>query len=76
MSFDAVNNPSHYCKGRKFEPIDVINDWELNFNLGNTVKYISRAGRKDDAIQDLQKAMFYLRYEIERLQIEKGLAEL
>lgn len=45
-----VNHPSHYAEGRKYEPIDVIEDWELGFNLGNTVKYISRAGRKDDII--------------------------
>jgi hypothetical protein len=45
-----VNHPSHYAEGRKYEPIDVIEDWELGFNLGNTVKYISRAGRKDDIV--------------------------
>lgn len=47
---DAVNHPSHYAEGREYEPIDVILDWGLGFNLGNTVKYISRAGRKDDII--------------------------
>src|SRR5699024_11770421 len=41
----------------KYEAIDVIEDWKLNFNLGNTVKYISRAGHKDDIIQDLKKAL-------------------
>lgn len=45
-----VNHPSHYAEGREYEPIDVILDWDLGFNLGNTVKYISRAGRKDDII--------------------------
>ena len=68
MEFNNINNPSHYCEGRSFEPIDVINDWQLNFNLGNVVKYISRAGRKDDILQDLKKAAFYLNYEIERLE--------
>lgn len=66
--FDVVNKPKHYTEGRKFEPIEVINDWNLGFNLGNTVKYISRCGRKDNSIQDLEKARFYLDYEINRLK--------
>lgn len=65
-----VNHPNHYADGRKYEPIDVIHDWELNFNLGNTVKYISRAGRKDDIVQDLEKAKFYLEAEIEYIKKE------
>lgn len=65
---DIINNPSHYTEGRKHEPIDVINDWGLDFNLGNVVKYISRAGRKDDKLIDLQKAAFYLKYEMQSLQ--------
>ena len=66
---EMVNHPSHYNQG-KFEAIDVIEDWQLNFNLGNTVKYISRAGHKDDIVQDLKKALWYLDREIKRL--EKG----
>ena len=66
---EMVNHPSHYNQG-KYEAIDVIEDWKLNFNLGNTVKYISRAGHKDNIIQDLKKASWYLNREIERL--EKG----
>lgn len=61
---DPINNPSHYTEGRSHQPIDVINDWNLGFNLGNVVKYISRAGRKGDALEDLEKAAFYLNYEI------------
>lgn len=67
-TFDNVNHPKHYTEGRKYEPIDVIEDWKLGFNLGNTVKYISRAGRKDDIVQDLEKARFYLDREIQRLK--------
>ena len=63
---DNINHPSHYAEGRKYEPIDVIEDWKLGFCLGNTVKYISRAGRKGDALEDLKKAAFYLNREIER----------
>lgn len=77
-AFDAVNRPSHYCEGRKYEPIAVIQDWNLDFCLGNTVKYISRAGRKSSAamtdiekeLQDLEKAKFYLDYKINELKAE------
>lgn len=66
---EMINHPQHYNMG-KFEAIDVIEDWKLNFNLGNTVKYISRAGHKDNIIQDLKKSLWYLQREINRL--EKG----
>ena len=67
---DVVNHPSHYAEGRKYEPIDVIEDWDLGFHLGNTVKYIARAGRKDNIIQDLEKARWYLDRKIESLKKE------
>lgn len=70
-TFDPVNRPSHYTEGRQYEPIKVINDWGLNFNLGNTIKYVSRAGRKNNALEDLKKAAYYLNYEIERLEKQK-----
>ena len=63
---EMVNHPSHYNMG-KYETIDVIEDWQLNFNLGNAVKYISRAGHKDDIVQDLKKALWYLEREIKRI---------
>lgn len=69
---DLVFHPGHYCEGRKYEPIKVIQDWGLNFALGSAVKYIARAGRKDDAIQDLEKAMQYIEFEIERLENENN----
>lgn len=69
--FDIVANPSHYCFS-KFEPKDVIREWGLNFNLGNAVKYIARAGRKDDIIQDLKKAKQYIDFEIEYLEKQRG----
>ena len=59
-----INHPSHYNQG-KYEAIEVIEDWKLGFNLGNTVKYISRSGHKADAVQDLEKALWYLGREIE-----------
>lgn len=64
---DMVNHPKHYSADRKYEPIDVIEDWQLGFILGNAVKYISRAGRKENAIEDLLKAKFYIEYEIKKL---------
>ena len=64
---EMVNHPSHYNMG-KYEAIDVIEDWNLNFNLGNAVKYISRAEHKDNIVQDLKKAMWYLDREIQRLE--------
>lgn len=68
---DVVKKPSHYVAGRKFEPKDVIRDWGLNFNLGNAVKYLARAGRKDDIVQDLKKAQEYIQFEIDAIEAER-----
>ena len=59
-----------YYKALKHEPIDVIEDWGLNFLLGSALKYLSRAGKKADnpAIQDLMKARYYIDREIQRLK--------
>lgn len=67
----AVDHPSHYAAGRKYEPIDVIQDWNLDFCLGNVVKYISRAGRKIDELEDLKKAQFYLNYAVDHRASDK-----
>lgn len=69
MSKEKVNHPSHYLKDSGHEVIDVIESWDLNFSLGNAIKYIARAGRKDKDlnIQDLKKASWYINREIERL---------
>ena len=69
IKYDTVNHPAHYTFG-KYEVIDVINDWKLNFNRGNAIKYIARAGKKnpDKEIEDLEKAVFYLQDEIKRLR--------
>lgn len=70
VKHDPINNPSHYAAGRKYETIEVIEDWDLSYRLGNSVKYISRAGRKDPAktVEDLKKARWYLDREIEALE--------
>lgn len=59
---EAVNNPKHYGGNTTYEAIKVIEAWELNFHLGNVVKYISRAGKKDitKTKEDLLKAKWYL----------------
>ena len=57
--YDNVNHPAHYCDGG-IETIDFIEAKGLDYHLGNACKYISRAGKKDDAVQDIQKAVWYL----------------
>lgn len=70
---DMVNHPKHYGGADDmYEAIKVIDAWKLNFNLGSAVKYICRAGRKDSSkhIEDLEKAAFYLKHEIELLKMK------
>ena len=59
LRMDDVDHPEHFHPGT-YEAIKVIEAWGLDFCLGNTVKYISRSGRKDDRRQDLEKALWYL----------------
>lgn len=63
---EQVNHPSHYNQG--IEPIEVIESWDLNFNLGNVIKYTLRAPYKENMIQDLEKAKWYLEKELQRLK--------
>jgi hypothetical protein len=65
---DSVSRPAHYTDG-KIEVIDFIEDKKLGFHLGNAVKYIARAGKKDPAkhIEDLKKAAWYVNREINKL---------
>lgn len=64
-----VEAPAHYIEGRVIEPIDVIEDWQLGFHLGNALKYLARAGRKDPAKtrEDLAKAAWYIERKLETL---------
>ena len=64
---DSVNHPSHYQSG-KIEAIDVIEAFALNFNRGNALKYILRAGKKGSIKEDLSKAIWYLKREVEGLE--------
>lgn len=64
-----VDHPTHYHPNT-IEAIDVIEAWKLNFNRGNTLKYLCRAGIKDPhkELEDLEKAQWYLEREIERIK--------
>jgi hypothetical protein len=66
---DPVNRPAHYTSG-KIEVIDFIEDKELGFHLGNVVKYVARAGKKDPSkeVQDLEKARWHLDRLINKLK--------
>lgn len=68
---DKVNHPSHYNAG-KIECIEFIEDQRLGFHLGNAVKYIVRAGKKDPekTVEDLEKAIWYIRRHLEALKPE------
>ena len=68
---EAVNHPSHYNQG-KYEVIDVIEDWGLNFSLGSAVKYIARCDYKEHPIQDLEKAKWFVDREIQRRKNDHG----
>ncbi len=63
---DLVNHPAHYNQG-KIEVIEFIEDKKLGFHLGNAIKYIARAGKKDPTkyVEDLEKAVWYIRREQE-----------
>lgn len=74
QSHEYVNHPSHYGGGNNpYEVIKVIEALDMDFHLGNTFKYIARAGKKvsDKEIQDLKKALWYLERKIELLESQK-----
>ena len=60
-----VNSPTHYNIG-KIEVIEAIEDWKLNFNLGNAIKYIARCEHKENKKQDLEKAKWYIERELRK----------
>ena len=65
---EMINHPSHYNQG--IEAIDYIESHNMDFNIGNVIKYVTRAKHKGTELQDLKKASWYLNREIEKL--EKG----
>lgn len=66
---NSINHPKHYNHGN-IEAIEVIEDWGLDFHLGNAVKYICRAGKKDSStnIEDLEKALWYIKRKVKLLK--------
>lgn len=65
IKVETVNHPNHYNHG-KYEVIDVIEDWNLDFSLGNAIKYIARCNYKENKIEDLKKAVWYIQHEIDK----------
>jgi len=64
---EMVNHPDHY-QGGKLEVIDIIEDYNLGFSLGNAIKYILRADKKGNKKQDLEKALWYLKRELSKFK--------
>jgi hypothetical protein len=65
---DKATTPSHYNNGKGYDVIDFCNDYKLNFNRGSAIKYLSRAGKKDNEIEDLKKAIDFIQREIKYLE--------
>jgi hypothetical protein len=65
---DLINQPPHYKSAGGIESIEVIESFELNFNLGNAIKYILRCNKKGNKKQDLGKAMWYIKRELDKFQ--------
>lgn len=65
--YNQVNSPTHYNVG-KIEVIEAIEEWKLNFNLGNAIKYIARCEHKENKKQDLEKAKWYIERELRKCQ--------
>ena len=66
---DKINHPAHYGGGEDiYETIKVIEAWGLDFHLGNAIKYLSRAGKKGDTVEDLKKAIWYIKRKIELIE--------
>lgn len=64
---NMINHPSHYTFG-KIEVIDAIDDWQLGFYEGQVIKYVARAKHKENELQDLKKAQFYLNRLIKKME--------
>lgn len=68
---ELVNHPEHYGGAdNPYEAIKVIEAWRLNFNLGSVLKYIARCGKKDEELQELKKARWFIEREIKRMERE------
>lgn len=68
LGVDEIKTPIHYDNSKGYDVIDIANDYKLNFNRGSALKYICRAGKKDNEIQDLKKAIDFIQREIQYLE--------
>ena len=66
---EMIDHPSHYNQG--IEAIDYIESHKMNFNIGNVIKYVTRAKHKGTELEDLKKSLWYLQREIDRLEKEE-----
>jgi hypothetical protein len=71
MKEDKVNHPKHYTFGT-IEVIEAIEDWQLEYHIGNVVKYVARAKHKGHELEDLKKAQWYLNRKISQLEKENS----
>jgi len=65
---EMVDHPQHYASDGGIEAIDVIESFELGFNLGNAIKYILRAEKKGNKKQDLEKSLWYINRELSKFK--------
>jgi hypothetical protein len=66
---ERINHPSHYGgESNIYEAIKIIESYELNFSLGNVIKYTLRAGKKINEVEDLEKAKWYLERQISNIK--------
>jgi hypothetical protein len=73
---EMVNHPDHYQGSGGMEVIDIIENYDLGFSLGNAIKYILRSNNKGSAKQDLKKAIWYINREISNLVEEEDCEDL
>ena len=71
---EDINHPKYYNEG-KIEAIEAIVDWDLNFCMGNVIKYVVRHKYKENPLDDLKKARWYLNYEIQKFEAEEKAIE-
>jgi hypothetical protein len=64
----SITQPSHYCSTGSSDIIDFCHQYNISFSRGNVIKYLVRAGRKDDELADLNKALDYLNREIKYIK--------
>ncbi len=63
-----ITQPSHYASRNTLDVIDFCHQYDISFSRGNVIKYLTRAGRKDNELEDLNKALEYLTREIEHVK--------